>query len=253
MKNLIAVLLLLFASVSLAAAQNIQSYPVIFGADDEFRGYLAKPIGNGPFPGLIVIHEWWGLNDNIKAETDKLAKAGYAALAVDLFRKSTTDPEEASKMVKSVDQKKANQLLVSAAGYLRAFTYVDDDRVGSIGWCFGGRQSLMLAINDPALAAAVIYYGKPITEPNELSKIQAPILGIFGEADDSIPMSDVNAFKQTLKDLKIRNEIYTYPGAGHAFANPTRGDSYKSEAAEDAWKKTLAFLESTLKKPKSCH
>ena len=253
MINLLVVTIVLFASVSAAATEEIQGYTVKFGPDDQYNGYLARPMGDGTFPGMVVIHEWWGLNDNVKAESDKLAKAGYVTLAVDLFGKSTANPQEAMTMTQSLDQKEATKELLAAADYLRSLPYVEDDRVGSIGWCFGGKQSLILAINDPKLAAAVIYYGKPITDPKELSKIKAAILGIFGEADDSIPMADVNAFKKALTDIGVRNEIHTYPGAGHAFANPTRGDSYKSEAAEDAWKKTLTFLESMLKKPKPCH
>lgn len=238
-------------AISGAVSAEISSSTVRFGPNDQYTGYLAKPSGDGPFPGLVVIHEWWGLNDNIRAESDKLAKAGYAALAVDLFGKSTTDPQEARKMTQNLDQQAATTQLIAAANYLRSLVYVPDDKVGSIGWCFGGKQSLLLAINDPKLATAVIYYGQPVTDPKELAKIKASVLGIFGEADESIPMSTVQKFRQALTEAGVRHEIYTYPGAGHAFANPTRGDSYKPAAAEDAWKKTLVFLDSKLCKPKS--
>lgn len=251
MIKLAIISIITLAVASGAVSADIQSSTIRFGPNNQYSGYLVKPVGDGPFPGLVVIHEWWGLNNNIKSESDKLAKAGYAALAVDLFGKSTTDPQEAMQMTQNLNQQAATTQLLAAANYLRALAYVPDDKVGSIGWCFGGRQSLMLAINDPKLAAAVIYYGQPVTDSKELAKIKARVLGIFGEADESIPMSTVNQFKLALTEAGVRHEIYTYPGAGHAFANPTRGDSYKPAAAEDAWKKTLAFFKSTLCKPKA--
>jgi carboxymethylenebutenolidase len=114
--------------------------------------------------------------------------------------------------------------------------------VGSIGWCFGGAQSLNLAINDPKLAVAVIYYGKPVTYLKELEKIHAAILGIWGEADESIPPAAVQQFDKALTEAHVRHEFHSYPGAGHAFANPSGGHRYNAEAAKDAWEKTLSFL-----------
>lgn len=246
MAALTAVLLTVFLVLSMGIAKADQGCEVKYGPDKQYSGYLVRPEGNGPFPGLVVIHEWWGLNANIRSEADKLAKAGYVALAVDLFGRSTTNPEEARKLTQGLDQQKATVQLLAAVDFLRSLSYVRADKVGSIGWCFGGGQSLRLAIVDPRLASAVIYYGQPITDVDQLEKIKAPILGIFGEADQSIPIAKTREFDQALTKAGVRHKIYTYPGAGHAFANPTRSDSYRPEAASDAWNKTLAFLQQNL-------
>lgn len=235
--------------VPVSAQAVIESSEVRYGPRDAYRGHLVRPFGDGPFPALVVIHEWWGLNDHIRAQAASLAESGYVALAVDLFGKSTTDPQEASRMSGELDPKEAVAALLAAADYLRSRPFVSKDRVGSIGWCFGGRQSLNLAINDPRLAAAVIYYGRPVTESAEISRIRAAILGVFGEADGSIPMDQVRQFQKALADAKVTAEIHTYPGAGHAFANPSRGEAFNAEAAIDAWTKTMTFLEKRLKGP----
>ncbi|MDO8684962.1 MAG: dienelactone hydrolase family protein [Armatimonadota bacterium] len=241
---LMAAILLLASSVVSVALHGSE---IKYGPKSAYSGYFVRPTGNGPFPGLVMIHEWWGLNDNIKEMADRLAGEGYAALAVDLFGKSTTDPAEAMWLSRGINPSSALAQLLAAADYLRVLPYVPDDKVGSIGWCFGGRQSLNLALNDPKLAAAVIYYGQLVTDPKELAKIKAAVLGIFGEADESIPMDAVREFDKALTEAGVRHEIYTYPGAGHAFANPTQSQRYKPEAAADAWKKTIAFLAKYLK------
>jgi len=228
-------------------AAGFRGSVIHYGPDSKFSGYFVKPAGSGPFPALVMIHEWWGLNDYIKGVADQLAGDGYAVLAVDLFGKSTTDPAEAFRMIRGLNQLTATTNMLSAADYLRTRPYVNPNKVGSIGWCFGGGQSLQLAINDPKLACAVIYYGKPVTDLDELRKIKAAILGLFGEADESIPMSDLDAFKKALQKAEVGYVISTYPGAGHAFANPTHNDSYRPEAAADAWKKTTEFLAKHLK------
>ena len=226
---------------------GVEGQRITYGPNSKYTGHLVKPHGPGPFPALVVIHEWWGLNDNIKTTADKLAGEGYVALAVDMFGKVATDPGEAMRMVRSLNQTEANAKLLATTDYLRSLPYVIPGKVGSIGWCFGGGQSLSLALNDPKLVAAVMYYGKPITDPKELAKIKAAVLGIFGEADESIPIADVKAFGEALKKAGVTHEIHTYPGAGHAFANPTSSKRYNPEAAKDAWDKTIAFLQKYLK------
>lgn len=242
-----ALSLALLMSAVAANATDVQCSTVRFGPDGKYDGYLARPVGEGRFPGLVVIHEWWGINDNIRNQATKLAEAGYVALAVDLFGKTTTKPEEAMQMVRGLDQKVATAELLSAADYLRSRPFVRDDRIGSIGWCFGGGQSLNLALNDPRLKAAVIYYGQPVTDPKELAKVHAAVLGVFGEEDQSIPMDRVKALDKALTEAGVKHEIVTYPGAGHAFANPSGGERYNPEAAKDAWKRTMAFLDKELK------
>ena len=193
-----------------------------------------------------MIHEWWGLNDNIKDMADELASEGYVVLAADLYNgEVATTPDKAMQLVSSVREnpEQAISNLQSAVQYLASLPNVNSSRIASLGWCFGGGQSLQLALNSEQnpLAATVIYYGNLVNDTNELSKINWPVLGIFGDQDQSIPVESVNAFEQALNETGVTNEIYIYPGVGHAFANPS-GDNYAPAETVDAWEKTLAFL-----------
>lgn len=209
------------------------------------RGFLAKPSIQGSYPGVVMIHEWWGLNDNIRNEAQKLAREGYVVLAVDLFEKSPAQtPDEARALVGSFSQDRGIQNMLAAKDYLRQNE--DVVKIASLGWCFGGGQSLQLALNSSDLDATVIYYGRLVTDKGELSAINWPVLGIFGSLDQGIPVSAVREFEASLNDLGVENNIYIYEGASHAFANPS-GGSYKMDAADDAWEKTVAFLNKNLK------
>jgi carboxymethylenebutenolidase len=197
-------------------------------------------------PAVVMIHEWWGLNDNIKDMADELASEGYVVLAADLYNgEVATTPDKAMQLVGAVREnpEQAISNLQSAVQYLASLPNVNSSRIASLGWCFGGGQSLQLALNSEQnpLAATVIYYGNLVNDTNELSKINWPVLGIFGDQDQSIPVESVNAFEQALNEIGITNEIYIYPGVGHAFANPS-GDNYAPAETVDAWEKTLAFL-----------
>jgi carboxymethylenebutenolidase len=197
-------------------------------------------------PAVVMIHEWWGVNDNIKDMANELASEGYVVLAADLYNgEVATTPDKAMQLVGTVREnpEQAISNLQSAVQYLASLPNVNSSRIASLGWCFGGGQSLQLALNSEQnpLAATVIYYGNLVNDTNELSKINWPVLGIFGNQDQSIPVESVNAFKQALNEIGITNEIYIYPGVGHAFANPS-GDNYAPAETADAWKKTLAFL-----------
>jgi carboxymethylenebutenolidase len=197
-------------------------------------------------PAVVMIHEWWGLNDHIKDMADELASEGYVVLAADLYNgEVAADPNRARELSSSVRQnpEQAISNLQSAVQYLASLPNVNSSRIASLGWCFGGGQSLQLALNSEQnpLAATVIYYGNLVNDTNQLSKINWPVLGVFGDQDQSIPVESVNAFEQALNETGITNEIYIYPGVGHAFANPS-GDSYAPEETADAWEKTLAFL-----------
>jgi carboxymethylenebutenolidase len=198
-------------------------------------------------PAVVMIHEWWGLNDNIKDMANELASEGYVILAADLYNgEVAADPNRARELSSSVrdNPEQAITNLQSAVQYLASLSNVNSSRIASLGWCFGGGQSLQLALNSEQnpLAATVIYYGNLINDTNELSKIKWPFLGIFGDQDQSIPVESVNTFEQALNEIGITNEIYIYPGVGHAFANPS-GDNYAPEETADAWQKTLAFLD----------
>jgi carboxymethylenebutenolidase len=197
-------------------------------------------------PAVVMIHEWWGLNDNIKDMANELASKGYVVLAADLYNgEVATTPDKAMQLVGTVREnpEQAISNLQSAVQYLASLPNVNSSRIASLGWCFGGGQSLQLALNSEQnpLAATVIYYGNLVNDTNELSKINWPVLGIFGNQDQSIPVESVNAFEQALNEIGITNEIYIYPGVGHAFANPS-GDNYAPAETVDAWEKTLVFL-----------
>ncbi|MBI4215631.1 MAG: dienelactone hydrolase family protein [Parcubacteria group bacterium] len=213
---------------------------------DNARGFYAAPAEPGNYPGVVMIHEWWGLNSHIKETAKKLAGEGYQVLAVDLYYGEVAETrEKAQQLSRSLDQKKALENMKAAARYLRS---QNASQIASLGWCFGGGQSLQLALSGENLAATVIYYGTLVTEQKPLSKIQWPVLGIFGDKDQSIPVAKVKAFETSLNQLKIENEIHIYPGVGHAFANPS-GDNYSPKETQDAWDKTLQFLKNSLKQP----
>lgn len=242
---LLLALIFLIAMTSLAA----DSHPVSYKSGDEtVNAILYDPQGKGPFPAIVVIHEWWGRNDWVKEQASKLADQGYAALAIDLYRgKVATTPEEAHEIMRGVPQDRATRDLLSATSYLRAQNNVDPKRVGSIGWCMGGGYSLDLALNDPKLSAAVINYGHLATDEASLKKINAAILGIFGGQDRGIPVADVNKFESQLKALGKTVEVDVFPDAGHGFENPNNKQSYRADDAGQAWKLTVDFLAKYLK------
>lgn len=214
---------------------------------EEITGYLAKPDGAAEdHPGIIVIHEWWGLNDNIRMMTDKLAGEGYTALAVDLYNgKVAESPDNAGKYAGSVQEDEAIDNLTQAYNYLTKEQGATN--IGTIGWCFGGGWSLQTALAHPGkIDATVIYYGRLVTDAAQLEKLQMPVLGIFGAEDEGIPPSTVKEFESALNDVGVTNSIHIYEGANHAFANPS-GTRYVEDAAEDAWEKTLTFFEENLK------
>jgi carboxymethylenebutenolidase len=202
-------------------------------------------------PAVVMIHENKGLNDNIKNMAILLAKDGYVVLAVDLFNgEVTTDQKRASELSQAIRDNPESAItnLKSAVKYLASLPNVNPEKIASLGWCFGGQQSLQLALNseDHPLAATVIYYGRLVTEPETLSQIKWPVLGIFGDQDESIPVPTVEQFEQALTKNGITNEIYIYKGVGHAFANPS-GENYAPNETQGAWHKTVSFLNKYLK------
>ena len=190
-----------------------------------------------------MIHEWWGLNENVEAMTRRLAALGYVALAVDLYGGETADtPDGAMGLMRAAMSDEA----AATANLRGAVDYLADDvgapRVGVLGWCFGGMWSLRTALDQTErLDAVVVYYGRPVTDPDRLATLEAPVLAHFGEADDSIPRDTVSAFIDGLAAADVKYAVYTYAGAEHAFANPS-GQAYEPAAAEQAWARTTAFL-----------
>jgi len=214
---------------------------------DTVAAYLATPRGKGTFPGMVVIHEWWGLNDWVKGQADALAQQGYVSLAVDLYRgKVATEPMEAHELSRALPEDRAQRDLKAGFEYLRRLPQTRGKRLGVIGWCMGGGWSLTLAVNEPRLAACVIYYGRLLTEEAALRRITCPVLGVFGDNDRGIPVELVRAFESAMKRLGKRVEVHIFSGAGHAFANPNNRQGYNQQAAEKAWQITLRFLRQTL-------
>jgi carboxymethylenebutenolidase len=224
---------------------------------DNVSGYLVYPSASAitstaaagkKLPAVIMIHEYWGLNDNIKNMARTLARqAGYVVLAVDLFEgQSTKDPNQARQLMKSVidNPQRAISNLQAAVKYVSSLPFVNSSKIASIGWCFGGGQSLQLALHSEQhpLAATVLYYGTPLVmDKQELMKIKSPVLGIFGDHDLANPLPLINTFKTALDNDGITNEIIIYKGLGHAFANPS-GANYAPQQTANAWQKTLIFL-----------
>ncbi len=212
-------------------------------------GYLSLPSGKGKHPAIIVIQEWWGLNDWIRQQADHFAKEGYVALAPDLYRgKSTTDPAEAHELMRGMPQDRAMADLKGAFRYLTGRKDVDASRIGVIGWCMGGGYALQFAIAEPRLAAAVINYGHLVTDPVTIARIRTPILGNFGAEDRGIPATDVRAFDASLKKAGKSSDIKIYPSAGHAFMNSSNKGGFVKAAADDALSRIDAFLARTLKR-----
>lgn len=242
------------SSSSISADQPIENKTISYYANS--TGYLVYPLLNqtnleGKLPAIVLIHENKGLNDYIKESANLLASNGYVVLAADLFNgEVTTDQNRSRELTTAIRENRdiAIDNLRSAVTYLQSLDNVNPTKIASLGWCFGGQQSLQLALDskDNPLAATVIYYGRLTNDTQSLSAITWPILGIFGEKDQSISVDSVNQFEKALNETGITNEIYIYPNVGHAFANPSNENYAPSETA-DAWKKTLNFLDRYLK------
>lgn len=211
-------------------------------------GYLAVPEGEGPFPALILIHEWWGMNDNIRDFAEDFADQGYVALAVDLYGGEAADtPDQARTLATSVRENTdgAFSNLEAAVAYLKGRDDVIAESMASVGWCFGGQWSYEMAKNDLGVAASVMYYGR-FSPDDDLEMMKAMILGHFGEEDTGIAVDDVREFQAKLETLNGEHQVFIYPNAGHAFANEDNEEAYDEEAAELAWKRTLEFLQKHL-------
>ncbi|HUN66125.1 MAG TPA: dienelactone hydrolase family protein [Bacteroidota bacterium] len=215
---------------------------------DTVTAVLACPTGPGPFPALILIHEWYGLTDWVRDNAKLFADSGYIALAIDLYRgRVAADPEEAHELMRGLPEDRAARDLAAAAGFLRDRKDVIGSRVGSVGWCMGGGYSLMAALRDPRLAGSVICYGRLVTDTTALRALAVPLLGLFGGDDRGITPKDVNNFSTLARSLGKSVETRIYPGAGHAFMNPTGKEAYRPAAAADAWTRIMAFFRQHLK------
>lgn len=210
------------------------------------QGYLAIPEkGNGP--GVVVIQEWWGLVDHIKDVCDRFAAEGYVALAPDLYHGETTkSPDEAGKMMMSLQIDQAEKDLRGAVEFLLGLEATNGDKVGTVGFCMGGALSLYAASKNDKVGACVVFYGiHPNVKP-DFQNLKAPVLGIYAERDQSTPPAAVRDLEEKLKTLGKSVEMHVYPNVGHAFFNDTRPEVYDARSAEDSWRRTIEFLAKNL-------
>ena len=206
------------------------------------NGYYTEPAGGSKAPGVVVIQEWWGLNDQIRGVANRFSAAGYRALVPDLYRgKMTVEAQEAQHLMSSLNfGDAASQDIRGAVQYLKA----DSAKVGVTGFCMGGALTLLAAVNAPEADAAASWYGFPPLEYIDPAKIKMPLLGHFALEDAFFAISSVDELEKKLKAGGVKFEFHRY-NAGHAFANET-GPHYNREAAELAWKRTVDFFEKTL-------
>ena len=228
-----------------ASAGTPVSYP---SGSESLSGYLAAPEGAGKKPAIVVIHEWWGLNDWVKGRADTFAKQGYVALAVDLYRgKVAGDADTAHQLMRGLPEDRAVRDMKAAVAYLRSRPDVDGRHIAAIGWCMGGGYALALALAEPTLAGTVIYYGHLVTEPTTIAGLKVPLLGNFGGKDQGIPPADVKAFEAEAKKAGASVDFKIYPDAGHAFASSKDPSVYRPADANDAGERTDAFLAKVLR------
>ncbi len=212
------------------------------------RGYLSRPTDVGKTgPAIVMVHEWWGINDNIRNMADRYAGEGYVVLAVDLFDghvATTVDAATRLYQTGMAEIGKGERNVAAAVNYLRSH---GASSVGSMGYCFGGHWALRTGLAaGSAVNAVVIYYGAPITDPVKLAHLKAPVLGLFAARDASIPIDHVHAMEREIGKLGLPITIHVYPGVDHAFVNPSN-KTFDGPSAEDAFDRTLAFFKANLK------
>ncbi|MHB8619466.1 MAG: dienelactone hydrolase family protein [Chloroflexota bacterium] len=229
--------------------------------DGEMGLFVARPEGDGPFPGLIVIQEAFGVNGHIQDVAQRFADQGYYAVAPELFHRFEVkdvpygEYRTAMGMLGQMDDARIMNDVNAALSYLRGQSDVRHDRLGIVGYCFGGKVAYLAATKSDAFSAVASYYGGGIAKPTDpnapihaSAQIQAPIKLFFGEEDQAIPLEQIRAIDETLARLGKEHEVVTYPGAGHAFHCDARPAGYNPAAASDAWKKTIAFFDEKLKR-----
>ena len=237
------------AAARIAPRSAVTGEMVMYGTVDGrmIHGYMARPAGSVARggPAIVVVHEWWGLNDNIKSVADRYAGEGYTVLAVDLFGKVATTPDTAMVLyqtaMKNIPAGEKN--LAAAISYLKS---QGAGKIGVVGYCFGGHWSLRTGlVGGPDIKAVVMYYGAPITDPAQLTRLSSPVLGLYGGLDTGIPIDSIRAMERSMKAAGRSVSITVYADAKHAFANAS-GQAYNPAAASDAWAKSLAFFKANL-------
>jgi carboxymethylenebutenolidase len=205
-------------------------------------GYLSLPKGDGSFPAVVAIQEWWGLVGHIKDVADRIAAEGFVTLAPDLYHgESASEPNEARKLAMALDRGRAIAEINAAAKYLRSLDIVQPKKVGIVGWCMGGGLALSTAAHSDLVDAVVCFYGRPL-EAADTAKLRAPVVGLYGDLDTGNPQSIVQDFDKQLEKSGVPHYVHIYAGAQHAFFNDGRPEAYHPEASADAWGRTLAWF-----------
>jgi carboxymethylenebutenolidase len=234
------------------AQQEIHTSMVDYPSDGTtIAAFLARPDGPGPYPSILVLQEWWGLNNHIKDIAVRFAREGYVALAPDLYsrqgHKVTTDAGEAGSLMGNLKDDMALKDLQTAVAYLKKQPQADAAKIGVIGFCMGGTYALLAAENIPEIKASVPFYGQIVYDRpggpiDQVDKISCPLLYIYGDADGWITNEHVDRLEAVLRHHGKNGQVIRYRGAPHAFFNDTRPDTYHPNAARDAWDRTLKFL-----------
>jgi carboxymethylenebutenolidase len=211
-------------------------------------GYLATPAGDGPFPALLVIQEWWGLDAQTKSIADRCAAEGYLAFSPDVYHGELAalgDGDKAMALVTKYGATAPDDLEKVFEGFQSHPQC--SGKIGSVGFCFGGRMSLVLGIRRPLNAVCTFYGGGMQTIFDQMHTLHAPVLGLFGDADQSIPVGTVEQFDKLLGELGLEHEVIVYPNSGHAFFRDSDTNVYKPEASKDAWERVKKFFAKHLK------
>lgn len=234
------------ASATAAPAVRSGKDVTFAGKAGSAMGYLVEPPASatpGKHAALVVIQEWWGLNDWMRDNAERFAQKGYVVLAIDLYRGHVAkSSDEAHELMRGLPEDRALADMVAAVDYLVARPDVDAARIGSVGWCMGGGYSLTLAVSEPRLRAAVINYGRLVTDAAAIGGVKASLLGNFAGEDRGIPVADVRTFEAAMKKAGKSVDIKVYDGAGHAFMNPNNGKGFDAKAADDAWARIDGFF-----------
>jgi carboxymethylenebutenolidase len=231
--------------------EQMVQYP---GDGVTMHAYFAAPSdAKGPQPVVIVVQEWWGLNDHIKDVARRYAREGFVAIVPDLYSRfghtvvPNTDSHEAGRLMNALSLQDGLKDLNATVTYLRTVKGVDLERIGVTGFCMGGTYALMLPCVNPTIKAAVPFYGQVPNPDHPLEKLGCPVLYVYGEDDGWITKADVQRLATALRKYRKAGEIKTYPGASHAFFNDTRKEVYKPAEAKDAWARAVAFFKQHLK------
>lgn len=232
-------------------AESIRDTMVQYSSGNvTMKAFVAAPQTKEKRPAVIIVQEWWGLTDHIKDIARRYAAEGYVAIAPDLYSRLgyalTTDAGEAGKLMNTLKQEDGLNDLNATVAYLKSVPEVDGARIGVTGFCMGGSYALMLPCVNPAIKAAVPFYGQVPNPDAPLQKLSAPVLYLYGEDDGWITKADVQRLAAALKKYNKPGEIKTYPGAPHAFFRDNDPSVYRPEAAKDAWSRTKAFFKQHL-------